>query len=172
MRPGGRTQYRAAARGFNLIDLMVAVAVVAILAAIAVPSYSIYIVRAHRAAAKAVLLQVSQSMERSYTANGSYTDSNGNFPLPILAGTAACVAVSPMDSNTTTYCVSGVNTATGGFLLTATPCGDGIGCPAGSNAGFTDPQCDQLTIDNTGTKGDIVGGAAAGPAVVDQCWQR
>ncbi|SPE32874.1 putative Prepilin-type N-terminal cleavage/methylation domain-containing protein [Burkholderiales bacterium] len=172
MTPRAQLQQEPAARGFTLTDLLIAVAIVAILAAIAIPSYSVYIVRAQRAAAKAVLLQTSQAMERYYTVNGAYADGFGNFPLPILAGTAACVAVSPMDSNTTTYCISGANTATGGFLLTATPCGDGAGCPATANLGFTDAQCDQLTIDNTGAKGDIVGGAAAGPAVVDQCWQR
>jgi len=154
-----------------MIDLLIAVAIVAILTAIAIPSYTAYIIRAQRASAKAVLLQTSQAMERYYTVNGSYADVNGNFPLPTPASTAPCVAVAPMDSNAPTYCVTGANPTPSSFLLTATPCGDGLGCPAGSRAGYTDPTCDQLTIDNAGTKGDIVAGAAAGPALVSQCWQ-
>ena len=159
------------ARGFTLIDVLIAVAVVAILAAIAIPSYSAYIIRGQRSTAKAVLLQTAQSMERFYTNNGSYSNA-GVFPLTPILGTANCVAVAPMDSNTITYCVSGANTASGGFLLTATPCGDGPACPATANNGFTDPTCDQLTIDNTGTKQAVISGAPAAPSVSDQCWQQ
>jgi len=87
-------------------------------------------------------------------------------------GTATCVAVAPMDSNAITYCISGANTASGGFVLTATPCGDGPACPATANNGFTDPTCDQLTIDNAGTKLAMIGGVPATPTVSNQCWQQ
>ncbi len=159
------------ARGFTLIDLLIALAVVAILVAIAIPSYSAYIIRGQRSAAKAVLLQTAQSMERFYTNNGSYSNA-GVFPLTAILGTANCVALAPMDSNIVTYCISGANTAGGGFLLTATPCGDGPGCPATANNGFSDSTCDQLTIDNTGTKQAIIGGVLAAPTVSDKCWQQ
>ena len=160
------------AAGFTLMDVLIAVGIVAILTAIAIPSYSAYIVRGQRAAAKAVLLQTAQAMERFYTNNGSYLTNAGAFPLAAVLGTATCVAVAPMDSSTTTYCISGANTASGGFLLTATPCGDGPGCPATANNGFTDPTCDQLTLDNTGLKQVLIGGVVAAPAVASQCWQQ
>jgi type IV pilus assembly protein PilE len=159
------------AHGFTLVDVLIAVAVVAILAAIAIPSYSAYIIRGQRSTAKAVLLQTAQSMERFYTNNGSYSNA-GNFPLTPILGTAACVAVAPMDSNMITYCISGATTASGGFVLTATPCGDGPACPATANNGFTDPTCDQLTIDNAGTKQAMIGGVPATPTVSNQCWQQ
>jgi len=157
-------------RGFTLVDVLVTVAIVAMIAAIAIPSYSAYIVRGQRAAAKAVLLQTAQAMERFYTSNGSYANA-GNFPLPPILGTATCVAVAPMDATTTTYCISGVNTAGGGFVLTATPCGDGPVCPASANNGYTDATCDKLTLDNTGLKDAVIGGVGAAPSVASQCWR-
>ena len=59
-------------RGFTLIELMIVVAVVAVLGAIALPSYNEYIRRGHRADARAGLLQARQWLERAATANGVY----------------------------------------------------------------------------------------------------
>lgn len=164
-RSGVRRRPQAA---FTLIELLVTMLIVAILAAIAVPSYTAYTRRAQRAMARAALLQTAQSMERYYTANGAYLTAAGAFPLPALAG-VACVAVSPADATAVTYCVTGAP-LNGGFLLSATPCGDGAICPAAANNGFTDADCDVLTLDNTGARGAL--GGAAPPGVVDQCWQR
>ena len=58
--------------GFTLIELMLVLAIVAILTAIALPSYWRYVARAHRAEAKTALLQVAHWMERARTANGVY----------------------------------------------------------------------------------------------------
>lgn len=59
-------------RGFTLIELMIVVTVVAVLGAIALPSYNEYIRRGHRADARAGLLQARQWLERAATANGVY----------------------------------------------------------------------------------------------------
>ncbi|MCD6663823.1 MAG: type IV pilin protein [Comamonas sp.] len=59
-------------RGFTLIELMIVVAVVAILSAIAYPSYAEYVRRGYRADARGGLLQAQQWLERAATATGVY----------------------------------------------------------------------------------------------------
>jgi type IV pilus assembly protein PilE len=67
--------------GFTLIELMVAVAVIGILTAIALPSYNEQIAKGRRSAAKSVLLNASQFMERFYTENYRY-DQDSATPTP------------------------------------------------------------------------------------------
>lgn len=59
--------------GFTLIELMVTVAIVAVLAAIAYPSYQSHVVKTRRKAAEACLVELAQFMERYYTTNMKYT---------------------------------------------------------------------------------------------------
>ncbi|RYH41979.1 MAG: type IV pilin protein, partial [Alcaligenaceae bacterium] len=59
-------------RGFTLIELMIAVAIVGILAALAYPSYREFIAKSRRAEVKTVLLSAQQWMERFYTENFRY----------------------------------------------------------------------------------------------------
>jgi type IV pilus assembly protein PilE len=89
-------------RGFTLIELMIVVAVVAILSAIAYPSYAEYVRRGHRADARAGLLQAQQWLERAATATGVYptalptaltwsTDTNKRYSIG-FKGTATTTA--------------------------------------------------------------------------------
>tara|TARA_B100000745_G_scaffold79055_1_gene48531 strand:- start:256 stop:681 length:426 start_codon:yes stop_codon:yes gene_type:complete len=74
------------AKGFTLIELMIVLAIVAILAAVAYPSYSDSVMRTKRGEARACLVEQAQFMERFYTSNLRYDqDTGGNaFALPAL----------------------------------------------------------------------------------------
>ena len=67
-----KQQGPAASRGFTLIELMVVVAIVGILAAIALPSYRSYIVRAARVQAQAELLEMASMQEKIFLNSNSY----------------------------------------------------------------------------------------------------
>ncbi|MFZ5466068.1 MAG: type IV pilin protein [Pseudomonadota bacterium] len=63
-------------KGFTLIELMIAVAIVGILAAIAYPGYQQYVLKTRRAAAQGCLQELAQWMERYYTSNMTYANAN------------------------------------------------------------------------------------------------
>ena len=58
--------------GWSFIEIMVALAIVAVLLAIAVPSYQHYLQRGHRAEAVNALMQVAACQERIRAAAGHY----------------------------------------------------------------------------------------------------
>ena len=60
-------------QGFSLIELLVAVVIVGILAAIAVPSYQSHIIKASRAAAQTELLELASLQEKIYLNSNAYT---------------------------------------------------------------------------------------------------
>ena len=77
--PTGRSQ-----RAFTLIEMMIVVAIVAILAAIALPSYNSYIVKSEIRTAQSDLLALSLNLENVYQRTLSYP--------PITTNTTAGLA--------------------------------------------------------------------------------
>jgi len=66
--PGSR------AEGFSLLELLVAMAILAVLASIALPTYAEYVARGRRFEARAGLLEAAHWMERWRTERGRYDD--------------------------------------------------------------------------------------------------
>lgn len=135
--------HRIPARGFTLVELIIAVAVVGILAAVALPSYQSHIAASRRADAKSALLGVAQVMERYYTERGTYVGAT-------LGSTGLYPSTSPQGYYTLTI----ASQSASAFSLTATR--------AGAQAG---DKCGNYTYDQAGTKG-----LASATYTVAQCW--
>ena len=69
-------------RGFSLMELMITVAIVGVLAAIAIPSYQSYVLKANRYEAISELLNIELTQERYYAEHHTYTDSFSDLGLP------------------------------------------------------------------------------------------
>ncbi|RTL19816.1 MAG: prepilin-type N-terminal cleavage/methylation domain-containing protein [Burkholderiales bacterium] len=76
-----RPAHSASAQGFTLIEVMITVAIVAILAAVALPQYRDYVTRSRLADASTGLSTVRAQMERYFQDNRTYADT-GNFVSP------------------------------------------------------------------------------------------
>jgi type IV pilus assembly protein PilE len=63
---------RAKNAGFTLIELMITVAIIGILAAVALPSYKQYIIRANRSAAQAQMMDIANREQQFLLANRTY----------------------------------------------------------------------------------------------------
>ena len=120
------------AHGFTLIELMIAIVIVGILAAIALPVYQQYVLRTHRTEAKAILMETAQFLERYYTTNHTYV------------GAAVLSGVSPKGASGAgvryTIAFSAGPTASA-YTLRAVP----------ANAQTSDA-CGALTLSNTGAQ--------------------
>lgn len=94
------------ARGFTLIEVMITVAIVAILSAIAFPSYTAYVQRSRVPPALDALSSVATRLEQRYQDTGNY------------ASGAACGVAMPAAENFTLTCV--LTDGDQGFTVTAT----------------------------------------------------
>lgn len=69
-------------QGFTLLELMIVVAVVGILAAIALPQYTDYVVRGRITSAVSGLASTSVNMERYFQDQRSYNNACATVPIP------------------------------------------------------------------------------------------
>ncbi|MGH8160264.1 MAG: type IV pilin protein [Rhodanobacter sp.] len=127
-----KTRRHGLASGFTLIELMIVVAIVAILTAIAYPSYTSHVIKTRRAAAKACLSEYANYMERYYTTNMSYADAgNPGLDCEGTAQTGKYYTWTPPGNLTaSTYTISAAPKDT-----------------------QPDTECGTLTLDQTGTRG-------------------
>ncbi|MBA2412950.1 MAG: prepilin-type N-terminal cleavage/methylation domain-containing protein [Burkholderiaceae bacterium] len=104
---------RGAQHGFTLLEVIVVMAVVAILAAVAIPNYSEYVMRSHRADAQSFISDVASRQSQFFLDRRSYST------------TVAALNVTPSAAVAARYTI-GIAVVAGppaGFQVTATPTG-------------------------------------------------
>lgn len=133
--------------GFTLLELMVTVAIVALLATIGLNAYSSVTTKARRAAVQSHLQDLANRQEQLLLDARAYATSNTSPPMPALPADVTghyTVTISADNSDTPPS-----------FLITATPVG---------GQATQDTRCGTLTLNEAGTK------TRTGSAPLNECW--
>jgi type IV pilus assembly protein PilE len=146
------------ASGFTLVELMIVVLIIAILTAIAAPSYISYVRKSHRAEAKAALTDLAAREERYMATNGMYssaaTDLGYTSWTPAIGSgwyTIAAPTINPASTSSATAAATPAN-----FTITASAYG----------TQQKDIECATFTINSAGqtSSANSTGG------VTTDCW--
>lgn len=133
--------------GFTLIEVMIVAAIVAILAAVALPAYNQYTLRGQVSSAFSQMSATAVSMQQYYQDNRTF--------LAVGALTPPCGAAAVTIGNFS-YACNGSTAVS--FVITATG--------AGPAAGFT------FTLDNNNNKATPYTGPGSGWPTSTACWVR
>ncbi len=112
------------------MELLIAVSIAGIIAAIAIPAYNDTVRKGRRSDAKVTLLKISQNLERCFSENNSYQAASG------------CTNFNNTNSEEGFYTITTAQNATT-YTVTATASGNQA----------SDTHCAQFTLNHAGTKG-------------------
>ncbi len=125
--------------GFTLIEVMITMAIVALLAMIAYPSFMQSIRNSNRSDAQAAIARVSVNQERFFATNGTYTANSALIGLQVDGDTAYS------DANHYTVAVAaGPTGIASSYLITATAAADSVQ--------VHDEGCTVLSLDSQGRR--------------------
>ena len=139
--------------GFTLMELIVAMTITAILASVAYPLYTNYVLKARRTEGKSALMRVQGALERYYTVYNGYTTDPAALQLPTCTGSPTST-FSADSCSTSAYTIT-ISPGTGGiatsYAITATPV-------------KADATCGNLKLDQTNVK------SYSGTGTTNDCW--
>jgi type IV pilus assembly protein PilE len=142
--PSNSAPARKAARGFTLIELMVVVAIIGILAAIAYPNYTEYVMRSRVNEAVAGLADLRVKMEQYFQDNRTYVGACANGTVTELPSSATTKF---FNFSCTTAC-GGATTSLSATAYTIRACGKN------QMAGF------EYTVNETNTRSTTITGGS------------
>lgn len=139
-------------QGFTLIELMIVVAIVAILVVVAYPAYSKQIRKGHRVDAKSAVLEAAAREEKFFATHNQYSNvavdlNYAALPFDVISNGQKVYELS------ITVNTAGAPT----YLITATPFGDQV-----------NDACHTYQVDNFGTQANLSSGGA--PNSTTGCW--
>ena len=140
--------------GVTLLELMIVVAIIAMISAFAYPSYMQYVVNTKRTVATASLLQIADRQQQFFMDNKTFSNDLTALgfaanPL-VLADNGNSTVVGASDA---VYSISVSNVAATTYTLTAAPL---------HGQANRDTDCASLTLTQAGARGNSAGG--------DDCW--
>jgi type IV pilus assembly protein PilE len=131
-------------RGFTLVELLVVLAIVAIILTFAYPSYLNQVIKARRADGHALLYEAAQRQQRHFTENNAFTATIGDGGLELNTSSQEGYYTLSVDRpSSTTYTLTAATVA----------------------PQTADTDCGNLTITHLNVKGCTASGCN-----VDRCW--
>jgi len=145
---------RVRMQGVTLIELVIVIVIIGILASIAIPTYSEYVLRTHRVEGKSALLKLAAAQEQYYLQNNTYATA---AKLTTAPPGGLGIPATTENGWYTIAIADGANAA--GYSATATA--------AGSQT--RDAKCTSFTINQLGQKTATKSG---GGDATDDCWLK
>jgi type IV pilus assembly protein PilE len=154
-------RYKNIQAGFTLIELMIVVVVVAILASVAIPSYTGYVTDARRQGAVQEVLTIASRQEQHFLDNKAYASSLtqlGYSAQPIGTNENGAIVTATDASAKYNFAISSTTASTSGTIRAYT-----VSAIPKSSQFTRDTECGTLTI----TEADV---RLAAGVVNESCW--